>query len=134
MARVIEEKIIDTINNWKDGEHRLSIRDRVYIKNGKAVYYLWNSPIVTVYREADGKKSVSFCFCGYSSQTTKQRISELLWKFANKTFIFRKNWIHYLKMGNDYYKINEDKTYTIENGILFDLIGNKVEPLKDFKY
>lgn len=132
MARVIEEKIIDRIQSWKDGTYSLSVRDRVEIKNGKAVYYLWQSPIVTVYKEADGKKSVNFSFCGYSSQTTKQRISELLWEFSG-CFIFRKNWIHYLKLGKDYYRIHEDKTYTIENGILFDSIGNKVEPLKDFK-
>jgi hypothetical protein len=134
MARVIEEKIIDTINNWKDGEYRLSCRDRVWIKNGRATYYLWDSPVVTVYKEIGGEKSVNFCFCGYGSQTTKERISELLWHFSDRAFIFRKNWIHYLKIGNDYYRIHEDKAYTIKDGILFDLIGNKVEPLKDFKY
>lgn len=127
MARVIEEKIIDKINSWKDGIYSLSVRDRIEIKNGKAVYYLWKSPIVTV-----TGKTVQFSFCGFSSQTTKQRISELLWEFAD-CFIFRKNWIHYLKMGNDYYRINENVSYTIEDGILFDSIGNKVEPLKDFK-
>ena len=133
MARVIEEKIIDRIHTWKDGSYSLSVRDRVEIKNGRAVYYLWDSPIVTVYKMADSKKSVCFSFCGFSSQTTKQRISELLWEFTH-CYIFRKNWIHYLKMGNDYYRIHEDKRYTVENGILFDSIGNKVEALKDFKY
>ena len=133
MARVIEEKIIDRIHTWKDGEYKLSCRDRVEIKNGKAVYYLWRSPIVTVYKMTDGKKSVKFSFCGYSSQTTKQRISELLWRFAH-CYIFRKNWIHYLKMNDEYYRINENISYTIEDGILFDSIGNKVEPLEGFKY
>ena len=131
MARVIEERIIDKIQNWKDGNYSLSVRDRVKIENGKAVYYLWQSPIVTVYKEVDGKKTVSFSFCGYSSQTTKERISELLRAFSG-CYIFRKDWLHYLKMGNDYYRINESKRYTIENGILFDVLGNKVESLKDF--
>lgn len=134
MARVIEEKIIDRIHTWKEGNYSLSVRDRVTIKNGKAVYYLWASPIVTVYKETDGKQHVAFSFCGYSSQTTKQRISELLWHFSNKAFIFRKNWIHYLKMGKEYYRIYENLSYTIEDGILFDKNGDKVEPLKDFKY
>jgi len=134
MARVIEEKIIDKIRTWKDGNYSLSVRDKVEIKNGKAVYYLWDSPVVTVYKMTDGKKSICFSFCGYSSQTTKERISELLWAFSDKAFIFRKNWIHYLKMGNDYYRISENKTYTIENGILFDSIGNRVESLEGFKY
>ena len=132
MARVIEEKIIDRIRTWKDGEYSLSVRDRVEIKGDRAIYYLWQSPIVTVYKEADGKKTICFSFCGYASQTTKERISELLWEFLG-CYIFRKNWIHYLKMGNDYYRINEDKCYTVKNGILLDSIG-KVEALKDFKY
>ena len=133
MARVIEEKIIERIHSWKEGNYSLSVRDRVEIKGDKADYYLWQSPVVTVYKEADEKKSVCFSFCGYASQTTKERISELLWEFLG-CYIFRKNWIHYLKMNDEYYTINENKTYTIKNGILFDSIGNKVEALKDFKY
>ncbi len=133
MARVIEEKIIDYINNWKDGEYRLSVRDNVRIKGDKAIYYLWGSPIVTIYKETDGKKTVRFCFCSYSSQTTKERISKLLREFSG-CFVFRKNWIHYLKMGNGCYKINESYCYTVKDRILFDSIGNKVEPLEGFKY
>ena len=132
MARVIERKIIERIHTWKDGDYRLSCRDRVNIKNGKAIYYLWSSPVVTIYKEADGKKSIHFSFCGYASQTTKQRISELLWEFSGY-YIFRRNWLHYLKMGKEYYLLHETRCYTIEDGILFDSIGNKVEPLKDFK-
>lgn len=132
MARVIEEKIIDRIHSWKDGNYSLSVRDRVEIKGNRADYYLWLSPIVTIYKEIGGEISIDFSFCGYASQTTKERISELLWEFAH-CYIFRKNWIHYLKMGNDYYRINEDKCYTVRNGVLFDLIGNKVKPLEDFK-
>lgn len=132
MARVIEERIIDTINNWKDGEHRLSCRDRVEIDNRTANYYLWDSPIFKVKKETD-KTVITFSFCNWGSQTTKERISELLWEFAG-CYIFRKNWIHYLKMGNDYYRIHEDKRYTIENGKLFKATaGEEVEPLKNFK-
>lgn len=131
MARVIEEKIIDTINNWKEGTYRLSIRDRVDITKNQAVYCLWGSPVITVYKRTNGKKSTSFSFCGFSSQTTKERISELLWVFEH-CHIFRKNWAHYLKMGNDYYEISEDSRYTVKDGNLLDSIGNKVEPLKDF--
>ena len=132
MARVIEEKIIDRIHTWKEGNYSLSVRDRVKIEKNKAIYYLWDSPIVTVYKMTDGKKSVSFSFCGYSSQTTKQRISELLWEFTG-CYIFRRNWIHYLKMNDKYYRISENITYTVEDGILFDSIGNKVEHLEGFR-
>ena len=95
---------------------------------------MWGSPVVTIHKKTDGKKYLRFCFCGYSSQTTKQRISELLWAFSDKAFIFRKNWIHYLKMGNNYYKIDETQCYTIRDGILYDSKDNKVEPLEGFKY
>ena len=132
MARVIEERIIERIHTWKDGIYSLSVRDKIKIEGEmKAIYYLWGSPIVTIYKGTDGKKTVRFCFCGYSSQTTKERISELLWEFTH-CYIFRKNWIHYLKMGNDYYRIHESYCYTVKDGILLDSIGNKVEPLKDF--
>lgn len=133
MARVIEQKIINRIQSWNEGEYKLSVRDRIVIAGDKAIYYLWHSPIVTVYKEADGKNTIKFSFCNYSSQTTKQRISELLFQFMG-CYIFRKNWIHYLKWGNDYYKINESQSYTAKDGILFDTIGNKVEPLRGFKY
>lgn len=133
MARVIEEKIISIIKRWKEGNYSLSVRDRVEITKDKATYYLWQSPIVTVYKELSGEKSICFSFCGYSSQTTKQRISELLFAFTGD-YIFRRDWIHYLKMGIDFYRIDESKCYTVKDGNLFDVIGNKVEPLKDFKY
>ena len=132
MARVIEERIITIINNWKEGKHVLSIRDCVVIDESKAIYYLWGHPIVTIHKGIYRKKTVDFSFCGWGSQTTKQRISELLWYFTD-CYIFRKNWIHYLKIGNDYYKIDEISMYTIKEYRLFDSIGNKVEPLKDFK-
>lgn len=127
MARVIEEKIIEKIHTWKDGIYKLSVRDEVKIEGNKAIYYLWGSPVVTI-----TGKTVRFCFCGYASQTTKQRISELLWEFAD-CYIFRRNWAHYLKMNNNYYKINESYCYTIKDGILYDSKDNKVESLKDFK-
>jgi hypothetical protein len=131
MARVIEERIIDTINNWKDGEHKLSCRDRVEIDNRTAIYYLWDSPIFKVKKETD-KTVITFSYCNWGSQTTKERISELLWEFAH-CYIFRKNWIHYLKMNDEYYKIDESITYSIVDGKLFKATsGEEVEPLKDF--
>ena len=135
MARVIEEKIISSIKNWKDGEQSLSVRDRVAIEGNKAIYYLWQSPIFSVTKETDGKKTINFSFCGYSSQTTKQRISELLWAFSDSTtYVFRKNWVHYLKMNRKYFLINECKTYAITDGKLFESVtGKEVEPLEYFK-
>lgn len=131
MARVIEEKIIERINAWKEGSFNLSCRDRVEIDNRTAIYYLWDSPIFKVKKETE-KTIITFSFCNWGSQTTKERISELLWEFANKSYVIRRNWIHYLKMNDEYYKIDESITYSIVDGKLFKATsGEEAEPLKD---
>lgn len=133
MARVIEERIIKKIESWKDGEYKLSVRDKVSIENGKATYYLWDYNVFSAWKVEGSKIDVSFCFHNWGSQTTKERISELIWHFT-KCYIFRKNWIFYLKDSADnYYRIDTGKCYNISEGILFDVKGDKVESLKDFK-
>lgn len=133
MARVIEERIIEKIENWKEGNYSLSIRDKVRIENNKASYYLWDYNVFSAWKVEGNKIDVSFCFCNWGSQTTKSRISELLWRFT-RCYIFRKNWVFYLKdsTGN-YYRIDTGKCYNVSEGTLFDIKGDKVEPLKDFK-
>ena len=137
MARVIEERIIEKIENWKDGSYRLSVRDRVEIENGKATYYLWDYNVFSAWKVEGNKIDISFSFHNWGSQTTKNRISALLWHFT-RCYIFRKNWVFYLKdtrrgyTGN-YYKIDTGKCYNVSEGVLFDIKGDKVEPLKDFK-
>ena len=133
MARVIEEKIIEKMESWKDGRYKLSVRDTVIIKDGKASYYLWDYNVFNAWKVEGNKIDVSFCFHGWGSQTTKERISELLWYFT-KCDIFRKNWVHYLKdIYGIYYKIDTDKHYNVSEGTLFDKDGNKVEPTKNLK-
>ena len=133
MARVIEERIIEKIEAWKEGEYNLSVRDKVKIENGKATYYLWDYNVFSAWKVEGNKIDVSFSFHGWGSQTTKSRISELLWHFTD-CHIFRKDWIHYLKdSAGNYYKIDTGKCYNVSEGILFDKNGDKVEPLKDFK-
>lgn len=133
MARVIEEKIIEKIETWKEGNYSLSVRDKVKIENNKASYYLWDYNVFSAWKVEGNKIDVSFCFHNWGSQTTKSRISELLWHFT-KCYIFRKDWVFYLKdsTGN-YYRIDTSKYYNVSEGILFDIKGDKVEPLKDFK-
>jgi hypothetical protein len=136
MARVIEKKIIDTISTWKDGDYRLSCRDRVNIDRGIAIYYLWDSPIFKLYKLENGKYNVNFSFCNWGSQTTKERISELLWHFAD-CYITRKNWVHYLKNKHTgkYYSIDVSKTYAItDNKLFFSVTGEEVKEVEDFKY
>lgn len=133
MARVIEEKIIERVESWKEGYYSLSVRDKVRIENNKADYYLWNSNIFSVQKAEGNKIVVTFSFCNYGSQTTKCRISALLWHFKG-CLIFRKNWTFYLKDSKGkYYKIYPHQRYKISGDELFDIYDNKVEELKDFK-
>ena len=133
MARVIEEKIIEKIETWKEGNYSLSVRDKVKIENNKASYYLWDYNVFSAWKVEGNKIDVSFCFHNWGSQTTKERISELLWHFT-KCYIFRKDWVFYLKDSTvNYYRIDTSKCYNVAEGILFDIKGDKVEPLKDFK-
>lgn len=132
MARVIEDRIIQRINTWKEGSYKLSERDKVRIEGNIATYYLWDYNVFSVEKK-DNKRIISFCFHGWGSQTTKNRISELLWYFADKVYIFRKNWIHYLKMNDNYYEIKETSFYKIEDGKLLDKDGREIKALEDFK-
>lgn len=133
MARVIEEKIIEKMESWKDGSYKLSVRDTITIKDGKATYYLWGYNVFSMWKVEGNKLDVSFCFHNWGSQTTKERISELLWHFT-KCYVFRKNWIFYLKDSADnYYRIDTSKCYNVSEGTLYDIKGDKVEPIKDFK-
>ncbi len=133
MARVIEERIIEKIEDWKEGNYNLSVRDKVRIENNKASYYLWDYNVFSAWKVEGNKIDISFCFCNWGSQTTKNRISELLWHFT-KCHIFRKDWAFYLKdSAGNYYRIFTDKRYNVSEGVLFDVKGDKVEPLKDFK-
>ncbi len=96
--RKIENQIIDSLE--KQENKTLSKRDKV--DNG--IYYLWDSPIVEL-----KDNSISFCFCGYGTTTTKQRISNILYHFTKKS-VYQKNYQFYI---NDE-KIDIYKIYSFE--------------------
>ena len=57
-----------------------SVRDRI-VKEGynQYRYYLWGSNIFT--KKADN--TIEFSFCGYMTNTTKDRISAFMWHETN---------------------------------------------------
>ena len=128
--RTIEEKIIKKLAGAGDGQYNLSVRDSVRVitdneGNRKAVYTLWSSPVVEVQHTPDRKLKIQFSFCDWQSQTTKNRISEILYYFTNH-YIFQKNWKLYVHFGNSDYAIDAHQPYYIKDGTLFDLQGKKV--------
>lgn len=134
----IETKIIKRIEEWKEGDFSLSCRDSVQVKtiNGKikAVYILWVSPIFEVTKEIDGSFTVKFSFCGYSTQTTKNRLSMLINHFSGG-YIFQKNYnMYYRNMNKEVYPIDTAKSYMLKDGKLFETSGKEATPIKDFKF
>ena len=131
----IEEKIIEKMEHGKIREYCLSCRDRVFIREiddrRVMTYFLWSSPLVNV---VTGEKPfIEFSFCNWSSQTTKERISHLLYHFAD-CIVFQKNWKMYLKKDNKVYPIDTCMNYTIENGVIMDRHGETLEEIEGFKY
>ena len=134
----IETKIINRIERWKEGDFSLSCRDSVQVKtiNGKikAVYILWVSPIFDVTKEIDGSFTVKFSFCGYSTQTTKNRLSTLINHFSGG-YIFQKNYkMYYRNMNREVYPIDTEKSYMLKDGKLFETSGKEATPIKDLKF
>ena len=134
----IEERIIDKFVNGKDREYILSKRDRVVIKTENGIkeikYYLWSSPIFCM-TETDRKITIDFCFCSWSSQTTKNRIDCLLLHFTKRFYVFQKNWLLYLYDTDtkEVFKIDTSMRYTVEGGKITDRHGNSLIAIEGFK-
>ena len=120
--RTIEKQIIDFIKN-KEFENsfdsikskELSIRDTVITTNTQKRFYLWNSCIFVI----DNENNVRFSFCGYQTNTTKNRINALLKEFVScNVCVYQKNGELFYNSGNRDYLINLYKIYTIQNGTL----------------
>lgn len=105
--RAIETKIIDWVKAHESGEFRPSMRD--YVKGtGKGIYYfrLWDSLIFVKMENA-----VFFSFCGYGTQTTKNRINAFLSAFSTG-YVRQKN---YAMFYNDF-ELELDKIYRVADG------------------
>jgi hypothetical protein len=105
--RTIEDKILDRLNGDTKGVFQLSCRDRVNVEDSTREYYLWYNRI---YFRKNGREH--FCFCNWSSNTTKSRLNSLV----KAGYFFQKNWKIYfvLRSTNKTYPIDTSKTYAID--------------------
>lgn len=106
--RTIEEKILDKLNSDTKGVYQLSCRDRVNVDDTSREYYLWYNRIYFIKNDME-----HFCFCNWSSNTTKSRLNALV----KAGYFFQKNWKIYFKMRstNKTYPIDTSKTYAIDS-------------------
>lgn len=111
--RVVVENMFREIefghNNMIDKS--FSVRDRLKREGyNQYRYYLWDSNIFT--KRADG--IIEFSFCNWSTQTTKERISNFLWHETNfKCYVHQKDFNMYLTIGDSEILLDTSKTYTI---------------------
>lgn len=105
--RTIEDKILDRLNSDTKGVYQLSCRDRVNIDDEGKEYYLWYNRIYFIKNGME-----HFCFCNWSSNTTKSRLNALV----KAGYFFQKNWKIYfvLRSTNKTYLIDTSKTYAID--------------------
>ena len=127
MARVIEERIIAEFEAMKTSGRqdavRLSVRDAVYTSEGSVNYKLWNTDIfcydrqkdVFMFKASSNGATYSYGAKGVISQTTKSRLSALLWDFCNIGLYQRK---YKLYTTNYATELETDKWYVVEqNGL-----------------
>lgn len=113
--RIIEEKIIKTfIECMNDSDmtkkaFNLSCRDTVTKSKNIVAFELWGNRIFWCDCET---KSFYFCFCGYSTNTTKSRLNALLHHFNYGGF-YQKNWDIFWTNRNNNIKVDTSKTYKI---------------------
>lgn len=116
--RTIEEKILDRLNSDSKGVYQLSCRDRVNIDDTSKEYYLWYNRIYFIKNGME-----HFCFCNWTSQTTKSRLNALV----HSGYFFQKNWKIYFRLSstNKTYLIDTSKTYAIDNikGLLLERVS-----------
>ena len=94
--------------NFEVDEKKFSVRDKVLnVSAKKAFFYLWDSQIFIVYKNA-----VYFNFCGYRTNTTKSRINAYLSAFSSG-YVCQKNYTLYY---NGVTEIDYTLLYKVENG------------------
>lgn len=121
--RTIEEKIINALNGG-NGVKNLSCRDRVEVDGSIKKYYLWDSLLFW----NDSENNYYFSARGYSSLTTKSRLSAILGSFFNAE-IYQKNWEWFLDWNGKKYPVDSDSVFMIKDNKLYRL-GSHEEEVK----
>ena len=122
--KTIEKKILEVFTSGKTGDHYLTKRDRVTVKeNGSKSYYLWDTELVrkdsngNIYIFPSSSTSEDYQYYRYGrdnnppiSQTTRSRLNAFIWEFLETGGFCQKNWELYF--GNR--KIESDSWYKID--------------------
>ena len=121
--RTIEEKIIETLNGCNgEGLKNLSCRDRVEVDGITKKYYLWDSLLFW----NDAENNYYFSARGYSSQTTKSRLHQILGSFFNAG-IYQKNWEWFLNWNGKKYSVDSDSVFMLKGNKLYRLGAHEAE-------
>lgn len=125
--RTIEEKIIQTLRGWNgEGLKNLSCRDTVEIEGNTKKYYLWNSLLFW----NDSENIYYFSGRGWSSNTTKSRLNQILGSFFNAG-IYQKNWSWFLDWNGKKYPIDSENIFYFWENKLYKIgaTEEEVQPL-----
>ena len=112
--RVIEKNILIVFEERKNTfiptrDVSLSMRDLVECTSEKAIYRLWGYPIFMYNKK---ENYFSFCFCNWSSNTTKSRLNALL-NYYNLGGFYQKNYVIYWTYKDKTLEIDTSKSYKL---------------------
>ena len=119
--RKIEEKIIQALNGG-NGVKNLSCRDRVEVDGRTRKYYLWDSMLFW----NDAENIYYFSGRGWSSNTTKSRLDQILGSFFNAR-IYQKNWGWFLNWKGKKYPVDSDSIFMLKDSKLYRLGAHEEE-------
>ena len=121
--RTIEDKIIETLNGCNgEGVKKLSCRDRVEVDGDTKKYYLWNNLLFW----NDPDNVYYFSARGWSSQTTKSRLDQILRSFFNAR-IYQKNWSWFFDWNGKKYPVDTASIYMLKDSKLYRLGAHEEE-------
>ena len=121
--RTIEEKIIVALRS-ENGFKKLSCRDSVEVKENRIKYYLWTNLLFW----NDSENEYYFTGRGWNSQTTKSRLSAILYNFFFAT-ITQKNYKWVLNWNNKEYPVDATNIFYFKGDKLFKKASHDVEVL-----
>ena len=125
--RSIDAKLIDALNGCNgEGVKNLSCRDRVVVDGNTSKYYLWGS--LLFWHDADN--IYYFSGRGWSTSTTKSRLSRMLGSFCNAG-IYQKNWSWFLHWNGKQYPVDTASIFMLKDKKLYRLGAHaeEVNPL-----
>ena len=121
--KTIEKKIIETLNGCNgEGVKKLSCRDCAEVNGSTKKYYLWNNLIFW----NDSENIYYFSGRGWSSSTTKSRLSALLLAFFGAS-ITQKNWSWFLGWNGKKYPVDSESVFSFKGGKLYRLGAHEEE-------